>query len=94
MSKRDPTPEEIAERERQRRRTGWIRAISVRVYCMRLEESNSPAGAVKRMLAKDADDGSKIATRAEAYIPTVRATIEALGLPDVYLIEAADMEPW
>lgn len=88
------------ERDHQRRRSEWIAAIAVRVYCARLEDpTGGGAGAVLRMLEKDHNEGetipgTRLRGRAASYLPTVRATIEALGLPDVYLKEAADVEPW
>lgn len=88
------------ERDHQRRLSVWIAAIAVRVYCARLEDpTGGGAGSVKRMLEKDheageAIPGTRLRRRAIAYIPIVRATIEALGIPDVYLKEAADVEPW
>jgi hypothetical protein len=98
--RREQTPEEIAERARQAKRTGYIRAIAVRVYCARLEDATGGGeGAVKRMLEADRMDGetaagTKLRGRAEAYVPTVRATVDALGIPDVYLKEAAEVGPW
>jgi hypothetical protein len=77
------------------KRSEYIATIALRVYCARLEDpTGGGEGAVMRMLGKDKDDGSKIRGRAAAYIPTVRATIDALGIPDVYLKEAAEVEPW
>lgn len=100
MSIRNPTPEEIAEQALRVKRTAYIRAISTRVYCKRLEATDGGgAGSVERMLEADREKGetvrgTRLRGRAEAYVPIVRATIEALGLPDVYLKEAAEVEPW
>lgn len=98
--RRVPSEEDIAEFKRRMERTGYINAIAVRVYCARLEDpTGGGAGAVQRMLENDCKEGetipgTRLRGRAASYLPTVRATIEALGLPDVYLKEAADVEPW
>lgn len=58
--------------------TDQVTALSLQVYCARLEDGN--AGAVRRMLADDKDDGQKIRNRARAYAPMVRALLTILDL--------------
>lgn len=59
---------------------GLIRAVSIAVYKLRLEASSGGGpGAVERMLAKDGDDGEKLAGRSESYDALTRAYITAIS---------------
>lgn len=81
-----------AEKEASRRYASRVEAITVRVYCARLEQ-DSP-GAVQRMVAKDEDGGVKLRGRSMAYLPIVRAALDALDAPESVLDIAASKEPF
>lgn len=55
---------------------GMVRELSVRVYKLRLEADNGK-GAVERMIAKDEDNGEKLASRAAAYDKLSRTYLKA-----------------
>lgn len=59
-------------------RPDQVSALALQVYCARLEDGN--AGAVRRVLAEDKDNGQKIRGRAMAYAPIVRALLTILDL--------------
>lgn len=81
-----------AEKEATRVYAAQVEAITVRVYCARLEQ-DSP-GAVQRMLANDKDGGVKLRGRAMAYLPIVRAALDAMDAPESVLDIAASKEPF
>ena len=56
-----------------------IRNISVAVYRKRLVQDSGP-GADERMMAKDADGGLKLRSRAAMYDPLTRAYLDVLGI--------------
>lgn len=55
-----------------------VSSLALQVYCVRLEDGN--AGAVRRVLAEDKDNGQKMRGRAMAYAPIVRALLTILDL--------------
>ncbi len=55
-----------------------VRDISIAVYKMRIV-ADSGEGAVERIIAKDADDGSKLRERARSYDKLTRCYMRVLG---------------
>lgn len=53
---------------------GLVEDLAEAVYRERLGETDAAA-----MVAKDRDGGVKLRSRAQAYAPIVRATLDALG---------------